>query len=148
MTGSRAMALKERHQRFVEEYCVDFNGAQAAIRAGYSATRANRQAYVLLQREDVQQAIAQQREEIAERVKVSQDWVLRRLVENVERAMQNEPVKDSEGNETGIYTYQGHVANRALELLGKHLGMFKADSPNGEQGLVIRIEYGDEDIDG
>ena len=142
------MALQERHQRFVEEYCVDFNGAQAAIRAGYSATRANRQAYVLLQREDVQQAIAEAQQARAERVKVSQDWVLRRLVENVERAMQNEPVRDSEGNETGIYTYQGHVANRALELLGKHLGMFKADSPNGEQGLVIRIEYGDEDIDG
>lgn len=31
---------------------------------------------------------------------------------------------DREGGETGVYQYQGNVANRALELLGKHLGMF------------------------
>jgi hypothetical protein len=46
------------------------------------------------------------------------------LVENVKRAMQAQPVLDSKGNETGEYTYQGAVANRALELLGKQRGMF------------------------
>lgn len=30
------MALRLKQQRFVQEYCVDFNGTQAAIRAGYS----------------------------------------------------------------------------------------------------------------
>src|SRR5690606_39413482 len=29
-----------------------------------------------------------------------------------------------EGNETGVYVYNGSVANKALELLGKHMGMF------------------------
>jgi hypothetical protein len=31
---------------------------------------------------------------------------------------------DAKGNETGIYAYGGQVANRALELIGKELGMF------------------------
>jgi hypothetical protein len=51
-----------------------------------------------------------------------------RLVENVERAMQAEPVRrkvgDREEEVPGEYVYNGSVANKALELLGKELGMF------------------------
>jgi hypothetical protein len=50
--------------------------------------------------------------------------VIERLRENVERAMQPQPVLDRAGNPTGSYVYNGAVANRALELLGKELGMF------------------------
>jgi len=38
--------------------------------------------------------------------------------------MQLKPVLDSKGNETGQYAYAGGVANRALELIGRELGMF------------------------
>jgi hypothetical protein len=38
--------------------------------------------------------------------------------------MQAEPVRDKDGNPTGEYRYDGAVANKALELLGRHLGMF------------------------
>jgi len=38
--------------------------------------------------------------------------------------MQAKPVLDNQGEETGEYTYQGAVANRALELLGKNRGLF------------------------
>ena len=38
--------------------------------------------------------------------------------------MQHRPVLDAKGKETGIYAYNGQVANRALELIGKELGMF------------------------
>jgi hypothetical protein len=55
---------------------------------------------------------------------LSRQWVIERLVENVERAMQAVPVLDHDGNPTGEYTYEGNVANRALELLGKEIGMF------------------------
>jgi hypothetical protein len=40
-----------------------------------------------------------------------------RLKENLERAMSVEPVLDGKGHPTGLYKYQGAVANRALELL-------------------------------
>ncbi len=38
--------------------------------------------------------------------------------------MASVPVVDANGQETGVYSFQGAVANRALELLGKHIGMF------------------------
>jgi len=55
---------------------------------------------------------------------VDRAYVLAGLKENFERAMQHRPVLDAKGNETGIYAYNGQVANRALELIGKELGMF------------------------
>ena len=43
------------------------------------------------------------------------------VVENVKRSMQVEPVRNREDNPIGQDTYQGGVANKALELLGKEL---------------------------
>ena len=65
-----------------------------------------------------------------EKFAVERAWVLSILVQNVRRAMQVEPVRDQEGNPTGQFTYQGSVANRALELLGKELGMFQPKPEN------------------
>ena len=59
-----------------------------------------------------------------ERVALTKTWVLDRLIENVDRAMQHQAIAGADGNETGQYRYEGAVANRALELLGKELGMF------------------------
>ena len=55
---------------------------------------------------------------------LTQEWVLTRLMENTERALQHIPVLDRDGKPTGEYRYDGNVANRALELLGKQQGMF------------------------
>jgi hypothetical protein len=60
----------------------------------------------------------------ARRAEITADWVLSKLAENAAKAAQEVPVLDREGNPTGFYVYQGAVVNRALELLGKHLGMF------------------------
>ena len=67
-------------------------------------------------------------ERVVEKTAISKAWVIEKLVENVERAMQAEPVRrktgDGEEEVLGEYTYNGSVANKALELLGKELGMF------------------------
>lgn len=116
--------LTPRQERFVAEYLIDLNATQAAIRAGYSARTANRMGAENLSKPGIAAAIAAAQAERAERTELTQDWVLTTLQENVKRAMQAIPVLDSEGMETGMYTYQGSVANKALELLGKHIGMW------------------------
>jgi tRNA A37 N6-isopentenylltransferase MiaA len=60
----------------------------------------------------------------ADRATVSKTWILTMLRENVERAMAVKPVLDKDGNPTGEYQYNGFVANKALELLGREIGMF------------------------
>ena len=59
-----------------------------------------------------------------EKIALTQEWVLTRLMENAERALQHVAVLDKERKPTGEYRYDGSVANRALELLGKQQGMF------------------------
>jgi len=63
-------------------------------------------------------------EERAKRNQLSADWVIRKLRENVERCMQLEPVTDKSGNPTGWFKWEPAAANKALELIGKHIGMF------------------------
>ena len=104
---------------------VDLNATQAAIRAGYSARTARAQGSRLLTNVDVQERVRELQAARAERVQIDADWVLARLVENVERAMQKTAAEvDQEGNITK-YRYEGSVANKALELIARHLGMLR-----------------------
>lgn len=116
--------LTPKQEKFVDEYLVDLNAKQAAIRAGYSAKTAEVQGSKLLRNPKVAEEVTRRRTQIKERLEINQEWVVARLVDNVERAMQAQPVKDREGNVTGDYVYQGAVANGALGLLGRFLGMF------------------------
>lgn len=70
--------LTEKQQRFVEEYLVDLNATQAAIRAGYSAKTASSQAERLLRNVEVQFAITAARAEQSKRTQITADNVLKR----------------------------------------------------------------------
>lgn len=132
--------MTPKQQRFVEEYLKDLNATRAYIRAGYSPTGADAGAARLLGNVRVAEAIRVKREVVSEQAGLTAVWVLDQLRENVERAMQAEAVRDREGNETGEYVYQGAVANKALELIGKHLGMFVERSEVKTTATVYVVE--------
>ena len=118
------MSLSPKQARFVEEYLLDLNATAAARRAGYSKNSAKQRGYKLRETPKIQEAITAGMQARSKRTEADQDWIIKHLIENVRRAMQLEPVKDRGGNLTGEHVYQGNVANKALELLGKHRGMF------------------------
>lgn len=124
-----AKGLTPKQQAFVAEYLVDLNGSAAARRAGYSAKNADKIASELLGKTRVREAIAAAMEERSKRVEIDADYVLKNLLEIVERCMQRAPVLhkgeqvvDEEGN--SVWCFDGKNAIRALELLGKHKGMW------------------------
>ena len=122
--------LTDKQTAFVREYLVDLNATQAAIRAGYSERTASRIGPQLLGKTWVREAIEKAQAKRARRVEVTQDYVLSNLVEVVERTMQRAPVMDRKGEQVtdekgrSVWTFDAKGANRALELLGKHLGIF------------------------
>ncbi|HFH4016844.1 terminase small subunit [Pseudomonas aeruginosa] len=75
------MALTKKQSLFVDEYLIDLNATQAAIRAGYSTRRATEIGYQLLQRPEVAQAIQAAMAERSRRTEVEADYVIRRLRE-------------------------------------------------------------------
>ena len=140
--------LSEQRQRFVDEYLIDLNGTQAAIRAGYSVKTAQEQASRLLSNVMVQQAIAVAMAERSKRTGVNQDRVVLELAKIAFVKMTD--IVDDHGRIKGTATdddlaciesikykesdneFGGSVERevkigsklKALELLGKHLGMW------------------------
>ncbi|MEJ7933506.1 terminase small subunit [Sphingobium sp. AN558] len=71
--------MTPKQQRFVEEYLIDLNATQAAIRAGYSAKTANEQASRLLANVSVSHAIMEAQQRRSTRTEITQDRVLAEL---------------------------------------------------------------------
>lgn len=94
---------------FVNEYLVDLNATQAAIRAGYSARTAHVAGYNLLRKPGVAEAVRKGLQERAEKLHLSGEDVLSSIVDIRGKAVTG-------GNLT--------QALKANELLGKHLKLF------------------------
>lgn len=71
------MKLTEKQKRFAEEYIIDLNATQAAIRAGYSEKRASEIGYQQLQKTTVQEAIQKAKDDRSKRTQITADKVLR-----------------------------------------------------------------------
>jgi phage terminase small subunit len=144
MSNSERLTIKQNN--FVAEYMKDGN-ASKAYRIAYDtdnmlAASIEQNACVLLKNVKVQSRIEECTENLAVRNEIDADWVIKHLKENLRRALRLTKVRDKRGRPTGEYTYQGAVANRALELIGKHLGMFvDRVEHSGKDGEAIQITY-------
>jgi phage terminase small subunit len=79
--------LSPRQRAFVDEYLIDCNGRQAAIRAGYSENSAEQQAHRLLTNAKVNAAIQANLAARSERTNINADWILRRLHDELQADM-------------------------------------------------------------
>ena len=133
----------QRQEAFCLEFVKDRNGLRSYKAAGYSCPNENTagagaaqvlksiKVKVRILELDAKTIKAFDRaiEKDALTKVIDKAWVVSTLVSNVDRSMQAEPVLDKDGQRTGEYQYQGNVANRGLELIGKHLGMFAEKNP-------------------
>lgn len=132
--------LNEKQKQFCEEYIIDLNGTQAAIRAGYSKKTANEQAAQLLAKLSIQEYICELKNKRSERVKYSQDELMRDILEVKNRCMQANPVLDKEGNETGVWKFDSNGANKALDMLAKHVGFYETDNKQKAFNISVNRE--------
>lgn len=132
MESNNNIQLTAKQERFCQEYLIDLNGTQAAIRSGYSKNTAKEIASENLTKPNIKARISELQQNIALRLEISQDWVLKRFREISDRCMTAIPVmiKDEDGNliESGEYEFDSNGANRSTEMIGKHLGFFKEDN--------------------
>lgn len=134
-TSKGVVKLTDKQKRFIEEYLVDLNATQAAIRAGYSEKTAYSIGEENLKKPEIKRAIEEAQLNRSSRVQITQDDVIRMLIENIEKSSGTKQVvitqtrksEDGEfvGDDVAQFVYEPSSVNKALELLGKHLGMFK-----------------------
>jgi phage terminase small subunit len=113
--------LTSRQQAFCEEYLIDLNALQAAIRAGYSGKTAKQIGSENLSKPDVAKYIAELKAERSLLTKIDAAWVLMSAKKVYDRCMQEEAVTDREGATTGEYRFEHSGANTALGIIGKHV---------------------------
>jgi phage terminase small subunit len=147
-------ALTAKQARFVEEYLIDLNATQAAIRSGYSAKNADKIGSELLGKTRVAEAIRTEQAIVSERNAITVDSVVADLCEIRDRCLQRKPVMafdrvdkcmrqvEDEDTGLGVWTFDAANATRAVENLGKHLGMFGdrlTITINDLQGVINQI---------
>ena len=126
--------LNEKQKQFCNEYLIDFNGTQAAIRAGYSRNTARSIANENLTKPDIQAYLKELIESRNERTKITQDEVIEKIKEVAEVCMQQIPV-DEDCSAYKLVDSAG--ANKALDMLAKHTGVYEID--NKQKNSVLNL---------
>jgi len=148
MAENKEIGLTDKQERFCQEYLIDLNGTQAAIRAGYSESSAKEIASENLTKPNIQERIKALQEQIALRLEISQDWVLKRFKDISDRCMTAEPVmvrnEDGIFVESGEYQFDSSGANKATEAIAKHLGFFEKD--NKKEVVTKSADLSEDDI--
>lgn len=159
--------MTKKQKKFVEEYLIDLNATQAAIRAGYSPETAGSIGAENLKKPEIKSRIDKAMAERSRRTGINQDRVLQELarigfakitdVVDPETAeirtdasdddlacIQSIKIKPNEfGTEREVKLYD---KKSALVDLGKHLGLFKDKVElTGDMDLNITIDYGEDD---
>ena len=117
--------LTPKQQRFVEEYLIDLNATQAAIRAGYSEKTAYSVGHENLKKPEIQKAIQEAQENLSNKTQLTVDMVVQGLLKEAQDY--------AEGS-----TQSARVS--AWAHLGKHLGMFKDKVEHtGEGGGPVQV---------
>lgn len=109
--------MTPRQARFVQEFLIDSNATQAAIRAGYSAKTAQEQSSRLLSNVIIAAAVKEGQGAIAERSGITQDWLIGEFMENHKLAREGNPAIDRYGKTTGAVMRQIGASNKALESI-------------------------------
>lgn len=117
----------QRHEAFAHAMAKGLSADEAYQQAGFAANRGN--ASRLKANESIQARVAELLGMAAERVVVDREWVLAKLVENASNHQAENPA----------------ASNKALELIGKELGMFVDRSENVHVNIDITDEPASED---
>ena len=163
------MALTRKQKAFIEEYLIDLNATQAAIRSGYSPDTAKEIGCENLTKPNIKAAIDKAMAERSKRTGICADRVLQELAKiafvnpadviDVEDAsilanptredtacIQSVKVKsmDTDKGSSIEREVKFYDKKAALELLGKHLGIMndKLDL-NADLDINIKVDYGD-----
>lgn len=115
-------SLNDKQKRFVQEYLLDLNATQAAIRAGYSARAAHSTGHRMLRNAEISAAIQAAMQQRAQRLAITADQVLENLENARKQAMEEK---------------QSSAAIRACELTGRHIGMFSTRPQEDEKDSLM-----------
>ena len=138
--------MTAKQKMFCDEYLIDLNATQAAIRAGYSEKTANRIATENLSKPVIKEYIAARMAEKEDALIATQDEVLKYLTAVMRGEEKDERYNISADGEISVVgVRQQSNQLKAAELLGKRYGLYvEKVQQDVDMELNIKIDYGDE----
>jgi len=133
--------LTDKQRLFIHEYLIDLNATQAAIRAGYSKKTAKTIGGQNLSKLIIKNAIKKALDRKIEKSDLSREEIINDLRLIKDQCLQTKPVQDYDKKAkkfTDNYYYDPKAATKALELLGKHMGLF-SDEENADTNININF---------
>lgn len=149
--------MTEKQKRFIEYYLVSNNATQSAIQAGYSRRSAGKIGHQLLEKTRIQEEISKRTKEALNNLKLDTDRVLAELASVAFSRITDIVSFDTEGglslaenpdlsslaslewdSSGGIKKVKLEGKLKALELLGKHLGLFQHSKSRNETSNMSR----------
>ena len=122
------MAITEKQKKFVEEYLIDLNATQAAIRAGYSVKNAGKIGHELLERTRISNEVTRKSAERSRRTGINADRVLIELAKiafvNADDVIESKDATLKENASRDDLAAIQSIKLKALDMLGRHLGMW------------------------
>ena len=154
--------MTEKQKRFCDEYLIDLNATQAAIRAGYSPNGINKRVSRMMANDGIQEYIKKRLAEKEDALIAKQDEVLQTLTRVLRRQEMDTVVVTCKERRSG-YDENGKKVivekevpqlvqvptrvsdlNKAAELLGKRYGLYTAKVDlDADAELHICIDYGE-----
>ena len=124
-TNGRRLRVNDRQVRFCEEYIIDHNATQAAIRAGYSPAAARQVASRLLTNANVQQKVQEMASKVTKGAIASAEEVLEHFTRVMRGEIFYQVVKrDEDGKVTKVdVVAKLSDRNKAAEALAKHYAL-------------------------
>ncbi|PIC73331.1 terminase small subunit [Sporosarcina sp. P17b] len=144
------MALNEKQKRFADEYIIDLNATQAAIRAGYSQKTARSQGQRLLTKVDIQAYMADKMEQHVKPTIAKQEEVLETLTK-VLRGEESGATLRGTGKGSQVVDDMPPTTTeriRAAELLGKRYGIWQENKTVDVRSAVTFVDDILDDADG
>lgn len=138
--------LTAKQQRFCDEYLIDLNATQAAIRAGYSSKYANTNASKLLQITTIKEYIEKRMAEKDSELIAQQDEVLKFLTAVMRGEEKDEQLTVNPMGEIEMKAVRRQANQiKAAEMLAKRYGLLVDKVENDvDMELIIKVDYGDE----
>ncbi len=158
--------ITRKQRKFCEEYVIDFNGSQAAVRSGYSKKTSKELAVRLLTNVNVKSYVEYLSEKASEKARKSKEDVIERL-EQIAFANLDNAITDSGGfdfkkiPESVKQVMKIEILSRkhvntvkitspdqlgAIKELARHHGIYEKD--NDQKTIVVaNVSYGEDEED-
>lgn len=140
--------LTDKQKMFCDEYLIDFNGARAAIAAGYSTKTAKQIATENLSKPYLRDYLNEKKEKLTKKVEITTERIVNQIAMiafNDKRELIDEAMKEEDKEVRAALLSQILGSSKeadqlkALDMLGRYKGIYEVDNSQSKPETILNV---------